>query len=130
VDKDCPDGSDEMNCTIAPSCPSGEWSCEDGRTCIPEKWKCDGFSDCAEGSDEKNCAARVEVNCTESQVGTLTPALSPKSFLDCHPVISDSLYFMPVKWILFIGPLSLINALFAAWTLTLKRLLVLFKLSM
>ena len=35
-----------------------------------------------------------------------------------------------VKWNLFTGPMSLINAFFASWTLMSKRLLVLFRLTM
>lgn len=50
---DCPDYSDELNCTVTATCPEGLYSCNGG--CI-KAVICDGTEDCADGTDERNCA--------------------------------------------------------------------------
>lgn len=46
--KDCPDGSDEKNC-------SSLTICADGKTVIDVQLKCNGRNDCPDGSDELKC---------------------------------------------------------------------------
>ncbi|XP_013411103.1 prolow-density lipoprotein receptor-related protein 1 [Lingula anatina] len=50
-DFDCPDGRDERNCSMPPTCPANKFTCKD-KLCIPNGWKCDGERDCGDGSDE------------------------------------------------------------------------------
>lgn len=50
---DCPDFSDERNCTI--SCSEDEFYCVADDECFPNSYKCDGGSDCSDDSDEVEC---------------------------------------------------------------------------
>jgi integrin beta 2 len=51
--RDCPDGSDELNCTCEPPL---QFRCDNGY-CIDAKRRCDAVSDCNDNSDEQQCPA-------------------------------------------------------------------------
>ncbi|XP_076378245.1 terribly reduced optic lobes isoform X1 [Megalopta genalis] len=62
--QDCLDNSDERNCPDPDGtdkhpqpvrCQQDEFSCRDGRTCIPLYTVCDGSFDCPDEDDEFNC---------------------------------------------------------------------------
>ncbi|RZC33374.1 Ldl recept a and/or fn3 domain containing protein [Asbolus verrucosus] len=64
-ERDCSDGSDELNCSKK-NCTDGQFTCLDGR-CISQRWKCDGENDCRDGSDETNCKLSKPHPCTNNQ---------------------------------------------------------------
>lgn len=49
---DCPDGTDELNCT---SCNELQIQCPSG-LCRSKSWVCDGDNDCGDYFDETGCA--------------------------------------------------------------------------
>ena len=76
---DCRDNSDEENCE-SKTCETGYFRCDNGRECIPERWKCDFYQNCADGSDEseetcadsyRECDSDVEFRCDNQKCVSL-----------------------------------------------------------
>lgn len=55
-ERDCRDGSDEMNCPPKRHCEPNEFRCRNDK-CIQKMWLCDGDDDCGDNSDEQNCGS-------------------------------------------------------------------------
>ncbi|XP_034564755.1 low-density lipoprotein receptor-related protein 2-like isoform X2 [Notolabrus celidotus] len=80
---DCLDGSDEMDCTGSPECPTGQFSCMDSVGCVDLSARCDGQIQCPTGSDEENCKALE--GCLESDWTCRNNICIPKE-LRCNGV--------------------------------------------
>ncbi|XP_021349385.1 uncharacterized protein LOC110447793 isoform X3 [Mizuhopecten yessoensis] len=82
-DKDCEDGTDELNCndtqtvsllhsTKEPATCRG-FLCGNGH-CLPETFHCDGVKDCSDGSDESSCESHTcGTNEFQCQTGSCVP---------------------------------------------------------
>uniref|UniRef100_A0A3B3Q1Q7 Low density lipoprotein receptor-related protein 6 n=1 Tax=Paramormyrops kingsleyae TaxID=1676925 RepID=A0A3B3Q1Q7_9TELE len=66
---------DELSCGEPPTCSPEQFSCASGEVgCIPQAWRCDGFSECEDESDERGCpvCSAAEFQCTSHQCVALS----------------------------------------------------------
>ncbi|XP_059511614.1 basement membrane-specific heparan sulfate proteoglycan core protein isoform X3 [Stegostoma tigrinum] len=56
-ERDCTDGSDELDCGAPSPCEPNEFMCKNGR-CALKLWRCDGDNDCMDNSDEEYCPTK------------------------------------------------------------------------
>ncbi|XP_066493850.1 basement membrane-specific heparan sulfate proteoglycan core protein isoform X4 [Tiliqua scincoides] len=56
-ERDCLDGSDELDCGTPSPCEPNEFKCRNG-PCTLKLWRCDGDNDCPDGFDELNCPTK------------------------------------------------------------------------
>ncbi|XP_041062394.1 basement membrane-specific heparan sulfate proteoglycan core protein isoform X1 [Carcharodon carcharias] len=56
-ERDCTDGSDELDCGTPSPCEPNEFKCKNGR-CALKLWHCDGDNDCGDNSDEEYCPTK------------------------------------------------------------------------
>ncbi|XP_033106993.1 protein crumbs-like [Anneissia japonica] len=96
--KDCKDGSDEVNCVTIkpqPACRPGMFVCGD-KSCIPSFRRCDGFVDCVNSTDEIGCRPRIGNEPTQARSMTRGPEktteLSTETYVGrvfTHPLVTD-----------------------------------------
>ncbi|XP_059400694.1 low-density lipoprotein receptor-related protein 2-like [Carassius carassius] len=62
----CPDASDEWDCSRRLGCLSGDWKCRNN-ICIPQNLLCNDVNDCGDNSDEESCGScgKMSIRCPD-----------------------------------------------------------------
>ena len=55
----CRDGSDEERCEETERCPSSEFPCRDGSSCVPQRFLCDGTLQVSSSDCHDICLAKL-----------------------------------------------------------------------
>jgi len=76
------------------ACQHDQFLCTNGKQCIPNGWKCDGYADCEDGSDEHGCNDVVHYNCSgyDSTIANDTGMIMSPRFPDKYPIYTNCIW--------------------------------------